>query len=430
MAKIEEKLKIIRDTPTKYHFKSKDDQLVDIEYKDERLFVSLFKWGTETSLQIDLDSVYSTQHNFLETENRIEIENPDFLLRVYPIDIRSTGDLYGDADNDIQCHDGGLRFELVLKKKRPAMDNFFILPITSRNLRFSKQPFLTPEDIAIGTSCPLNVEGSYAVYHASKKNNQYMTGKAFHLFRPIAEDALGNKAWCSINIDKYIDPTSLTVTIPQQFLDEATYPITIDPDFGYTTIGAGSVAIASTAQPFRRGSAWTMPAGGGYAIYIKARLLSSTTDTVDCKAFINEKDSGGVGTHGLIAGPVENLACVAAEHWEQFDLSGEALTGGVDYIINLLGDPDDVTNKHFYKIKEDIDSAVDSYRDEGETYCSETNPWVGPTVETTIDYTAYVNYSETPPPVEGGGLRMVLGLKGHMGYDLKTRGGKARRRMG
>ncbi len=39
-------------------------------------------------------------------------------------------------------------------------------------------------------------------------------------------------------------------------------------------------------------------------------------------------------------------------------------------------------------------------------------------------------FLQTPaPPVEGGGLRMILGLRGHMGYDLKTRGGKARRRM-
>ncbi len=36
-------------------------------------------------------------------------------------------------------------------------------------------------------------------------------------------------------------------------------------------------------------------------------------------------------------------------------------------------------------------------------------------------------FSWTPPAA--GGLRMIPSLKGHMGYDLKTRGGKARRRV-
>lgn len=42
--------------------------------------------------------------------------------------------------------------------------------------------------------------------------------------------------------------------------------------------------------------------------------------------------------------------------------------------------------------------------------------------------TLYVEYTPPAPPAAGG-LRMIPSLKGHMGYDLKTRGGKARRRM-
>ncbi|GAI72774.1 unnamed protein product, partial [marine sediment metagenome] len=137
----EERLKIIQDAPSRYHFKTKDDQRVNIEHKDDFIYLSLYKWGEEASLQIVLDTVPTPNHTF--SENKIEVENPDFLLRVYPIDTRTTGELYGDSEDDVQCHDGGARFELVLKKKRPAMSNSFIFPIISKNLRFSYQPFLT-----------------------------------------------------------------------------------------------------------------------------------------------------------------------------------------------------------------------------------------------------------------------------------------------
>ena len=368
---------------------------MDIEYTSERLFVNLFKWGTETSLLIDLTAFPSTQHKFLETENKIEVENPDLLLRVYPIDTRSTGDFYGDAEDQIQCHDGGLRFELVFKKKRPDMDNSFTFPVIAKNLRFGYQPFLTQEDIDAGISCPINVEGSYAVYHTTKKNNQYRTGKAFHLFRPIAEDALGNKAWCSLHIDKAIDPTSLTITVPQQFLDEATYPITIDPDFGYTSIGTSSGPLADAAPTsWRLGSAWAMPVGGGTANYIRAYIgAGAGTPTVDCKAFINQKDSVAAGQHGQTATD-EELACIAAFHWEEFTLGGEVLTGGVDYILNVMGNTGDVGAKEEYSIKFDVDgaTAVASYV-EAQTYGAPESPWVDAAMGTTRDYSIYCHYS-------------------------------------
>jgi len=255
-------LQIIQDTSNNYHFKTKDNQRVSIEHKDDDfIYLSLYKWGEEASLQIVLDKVPTPNHRFLE--NKIEVENPDFLLRIYPIDTRSTGDLYGDVDDVVQCHDGGSRFELVQKKKRPAAGNLFRFPLIAKKLRCSYQPFLTEQDIIEGTIRPLNLEGAYSFYHISKKNNQYITGKAFDLFRPIVEDALGNKAWCS----PYINPeiTELIITVPQPFLDEATYPITIDPDFGYSAIGGSWGVIGSEASTIRKGSAWAMPAPGGTA---------------------------------------------------------------------------------------------------------------------------------------------------------------------
>ncbi|GAH36152.1 unnamed protein product [marine sediment metagenome] len=169
-------------------------------------------------------------------------------------------------------------------------------------------------------------------------------------------------------------------------MDEATYPITIDPDFGYTTIGASSTGFAyGTEVTARYGSAWTMPAPGGPANYIMARVYSTTTDHVDCKAFINQKDSGGAGTHAQIA-TKENLGCVDEEHWEEFTLSGEALTGGVDYILNIMGNEDDLPLDETYRIKYDTDGAVATYVYDPYVYGAPDDPWVLDPWVTTYDY--------------------------------------------
>lgn len=398
----EEKLKLIQDAPSRYHFKTKDDQRVNIEHKDRGIALGLYKWGDEASLELNLNMTLSDKHQFLE--NRVEIDTPAFKLSAYPIDARSTAEFYGDTDDDIQCEDGGLRFELVLKAK--PLVNSFTVPIKSKNLRFSYQPFLTEQDIAEGTMRPLNVEGSYAVYHATKKNNQYMTGKAFHIYRPIAEDALGVKVWCSLHIDEYIDPKNLTITVPQQFLDEATYPVTIDPDLGYTTEGGTGAELASEHVSQRRGSAWPMPAGGGTANYIKAYLWGPIS-VCDVKAFINQKDSGGAGNHGQIAGPVENLACALALHWEEFTFSNEALTGGINYLLNILGDKaSQGKGSVYYCYYDDADpSAVASYF-EVQTYGAPDSPWVVDPEGTTRDYSIYCNYSELAVGLENKSANM------------------------
>lgn len=388
MSTVEQELKITKDAPTRYHFKTKDDQRVAIEHKDRQLVLGLYKWGEEASLKMFLNMVLSDKHQFLE--NMVEIETPEAKMRVYPIDVRSTAEFYGDPDDMLQCTDGGLRFDLVLKAK--PLVNSFTIPIKSKNLRFSYQPFLTEQDIAKGTIRPFNVEGSYAIYHISKKNNQYMTGKAFHIYRPIAEDALGNKSWCSIHIDAHIEPTSLTVTVPQQFLDEATYPVTIDPDFGYQSEGGTEEIIGDDAST-RVGSAWTMPAPGGTANYIRAYVKCEDDSTPsDCKVFINQKDSGGISTHGQIA-TKENLACGGAVHWEEFTLAGEALTEAVDYILNIMSD---ITAKgESYRILYDVNGTVSSYY-EGQTYADPENPWVNLHSAEPDDYSIYCNYSEAP----------------------------------
>jgi hypothetical protein len=135
--------------------------------------------------------------------------------------------------------DGGFEFEWVLKE--PPTTNVLTATIQTKGLDFFYQPELTAQEKAQGSIRPDNVIGSYAVYHKTMTGNyvggkEYKCGKAFHIYRPEAIDSKGNKTWCDLHLDEASE--TLTVTVNQKWLDKATYPVIVDPTFGYTTGGA------------------------------------------------------------------------------------------------------------------------------------------------------------------------------------------------
>ena len=94
-----------------------------------------------------------------------------------------------------------------------------------------------------------NVKGSYAVYHQTKAGNfpdkEYKTGKFCHIYRPLVKDADGKETWGELNID--INKKLLTVTVDDEWLKSAVYPVIVDPTFGYTSIGASSFSVTGLA---------------------------------------------------------------------------------------------------------------------------------------------------------------------------------------
>lgn len=208
---------------------------VDIEIGDSKetgMFYPQFKtkhWDNETNFSIrlideDYDSAIQT-----EKDEKIEWKRGDRTARFYE---KETGD-----------EDGGFEFEVELASRPDS--NVLEYSIETKGLNFYYQSELTSEEIKRGYSRPENVVGSYAVYHESKKNNyknaEYQTGKAFHIYRPWAEDTKGVRVWCDLHIDE--TKGLMTVTIPQDFVDTAQYPVLVDPTFGYTSIGATTVNI-------------------------------------------------------------------------------------------------------------------------------------------------------------------------------------------
>ena len=149
---------------------------------------------------------------------------------------------YGEYAVNVYEIEGGLEYEIQIGKIPSS--NVFILPISSANLDFFYQPELTQKQKDAGCVRPENIIGSYAVYHSSKMNNEYGTGKAFHIYRPLVTDAQGKTIWGTLNYDG----ANLTVTIDQDWLDKAKYPVTIDPLFGYDSIGVSMTTYTYTSR--------------------------------------------------------------------------------------------------------------------------------------------------------------------------------------
>src|SRR5262249_44580088 len=146
--------------------------------------------------------------------------------------------------------------------------NIVDFAIDAKNLDFFYQPSLKKETtVEEGLTCtdtqcvdkdgniaierPENVVGSYAAYYKDGLSGDfskiggknYKTGKAFHIFRPRITDSASSTTWGELSIDPA--QGKLTVTVPQDFLDKATYPIVVDPTVGYGAIGATSANTAN-----------------------------------------------------------------------------------------------------------------------------------------------------------------------------------------
>ena len=167
-----------------------------------------------------------------------------FYLKGWRGETRFDIDYKGSHPVDIWQTPDSIEIDIVVDSK--PLSNVFTYDIQTKGLSFHYQPELTQEEIAEGGIYrPDNIVGSYAVYHSSKANNykysngtekNYKTGKAFHIYRPKAYDVKGEWRWC----DLYIDNDKLVVTVPQDFLDTAKYPVVVDPKFGVETEGGSA----------------------------------------------------------------------------------------------------------------------------------------------------------------------------------------------
>lgn len=211
--------------------------------------ISRLNGSAAFSLRPDISNVPSGARSYAFSGNKITFDTPDVQYVMYDTTTPVTPP-GGAKKNAPLSYESGYEYEFVLKTK-PA-SNVITSPIQTQGLDFYYQPPLNVEmksPSCTATDCgtmhrPENVVGSYAVYYSGNKKGDYSalggenygTGKAFQIYRPKAIDAAGNWTWCGL----HVDPASgqMTITVPQKFLDSASYPVTVDPTFGYTTVGA------------------------------------------------------------------------------------------------------------------------------------------------------------------------------------------------
>lgn len=83
---------------------------------------------------------------------------------------------------------------------------------------------------------PDDVVGSYAVYcnaggiltQEGKVIHAAKTGKLTHIYRPVAVDAKSNWTWCSLSISDAVNNVrTMTITVPDDFLSSAVYPVKV-----------------------------------------------------------------------------------------------------------------------------------------------------------------------------------------------------------
>lgn len=219
------------------------DALVVIGDDNSRRFEPHFRlqcWDEECSLGIRVPQRAGVRPIFDGTA--ITWTDGDLMVRVY--DMAATA----------QAEKGVFEFEAILGSV-PKTDRL-VLPIETAGLHFLYQAPLTPADLARGLRRPPNVVGSYAAYHTQQRGlyagaetaEKYQTGKAFHIFRPEAIDAKGRRCWLDMTLDQLAG--TLTIWLNPTWLARASYPVIIDPTFGYTTVGASTNSDATDVVLF------------------------------------------------------------------------------------------------------------------------------------------------------------------------------------
>ena len=259
--------------------------------------------------------------------------------------------------------------------------------------------------------------GSYAVYHKTKANHRvgstnYATGKAYHIYRPKALDANGVEQWAEIFYENGI----LSVTVPQKFLDDAVYPVRIDPTFGYTTQGASLFNIAGT------GSDLTVRVGRGFSstesgtldsITASLALNTGANETLDITAQLNLENTV-TDSHNLIAKKETlDVTVTTTKTWNTFTTASESIEATA-YVLNILGDGADmVVLGVSANIAFDSGSTGNIYTESGfGNYAAlrDQSPWTEDDASNVNTYSVYATYTASggavpapnppnPPPI-------------------------------
>jgi len=279
--------------------------------------------------------------------------------------------------------DFDIDFELASK---PASNVFTYAVAGADDLDFFYQAELSPAEKAEGLERPDNVIGSYAVYSKAHKDHvvgqtNYATGKLFHIYRPKAIDAKGNEAWAELSYET----GTLSVTVPQDFLESAAYPVTVDPTFGYTSLGAStSFQSANVLWGYKA----TAPENGTVtSISLAGRKFSGD---IHFKCVLVELAGKTIVTNGIC--PSNTVNSTTAQFWTTSFVSQPSISSGLDYPISWIADAT-------FLVSSDSGSTGFAFGDGSNSYASPSNPTDGGITDGSPSlYSIYATYTPIAAP--------------------------------
>ena len=186
------------------------------------------------------------------------------------------------------------------------------------------------------------------------------------------------------------------------WLEKAIYPVTIDPTFGYTTIGSAYVKIAQFTGDYsiRAGDTFTLSEVGTLDSLHGAfgDNGGGGESSLDLCLLLYREDSAGSGQHDRVAYAEklnENITSNDTE-FRTFTASGENLTAD-DYVLAALGNGADSTGRDVYIAKDDTTTRNRYYTFTtgagGYTTERDEDPWTDDASSGARDYSIYATYS-------------------------------------
>jgi len=350
------------ESHSKYHA-----EVGDTKQQDFYPQVKLMQWENETNFSIRFKKdIVGASHELVG--DKVKWKSSDNKIEAGFYELES---------DDQQLEDGGFEFEVVFNEKPSS--NVVEYTLEHKGLRFVYQRSLTQAELDEGQEQPNNAKESYAVFHDSKMHNEYRTGKAFHIFRPFATDSSGNTTWCDIEIQG----KKLDITIPQDFLDNAVYPVVLDPTFGYTSAGA-----VSTGRQIDNGigSAGT-PTGDGTVSKMSCYCRTWSGKWTNIKAALWADSGGALQTNGV---GTETSVPLATLSWVDAPYSTEpSVTGSTAYVAGVVID---LETSGFCRFNYDFDGPngeqdLDVGYDSPGTFTSDSND---------RKYSVYATYAAAP----------------------------------
>jgi len=351
-------------------------EIGDKEAGDFKPHLKLNRWDGECFIKVGLP--ITDKRTPVVEGDKVKWIEPNREAHFYPFEPRIVG---GFLQNEL----GGFEFEIILKKK-PAK-NTITLDIETQGLKFYYQPELTPKEIADGAVRPDNVVGSYAVYHDTRTNmhsskedaEKYKCGKAFHIYRPKVKDAVGSETWADLLLD---EPNGkLIITIDQDFLDNAVYPVSIDPNFGYET-QAGTYKWFGGGYMY--GDLHTSPAGNNNAVSISV-WCHRYGSAFDLKGVLVLHSNLNIVANG-VGPPVE---VPVSDAWITSTFATQpSLSASTEYVLMVIPECSGSDCCLYY----DTGEADQGHQDYSNNYASPTDPTDA--YHNTRLYSIYCTYEE------------------------------------